>query len=118
MANNGRFLNIKSDGTQIIEAAITQSAGTGDAAKIVATNPSGKIAKSLLPPTMFEFVQATLSPIWTINHNFGSRPIVQVYSIGGQSVVCDITHISINQLTCSFSTPFSGYAELTIPSLT
>jgi hypothetical protein len=49
---------------------------------------------------------------WHIYHNLGYRPSVMVSDYGGNNVECDIEHVSVNQLTLTFSDLTSGYAYL------
>jgi hypothetical protein len=68
----------------------------------------------LTQPTQpkYTHLEPIASSIWTINHNLGFRPIVQVYTLGGSVLVCDILQASINQVILNFSTPIAGYAQL------
>jgi len=62
------------------------------------------------------FTQSTPASTWTITHNFGVMPVVDVYAVVGgvkqkiypQSVV----HTSNNVLTVTFSTNMTGGARL------
>lgn len=52
--------------------------------------------------------QASASAEWIVNHNFGERPIVEVVDDGGNVVIADVIHISVNQLRVYFSQPQTG----------
>jgi hypothetical protein len=62
------------------------------------------------------FTQSTPASTWTVTHNFGSKPIVDVFAVVGgtkqkiypQSIV----HTSDNVLTITFSTNMTGGARL------
>ena len=56
---------------------------------------------------------STPSFLWTVNHNLGVKPSVQVYNSGSQEVMADVIHVSVNQLTVSFSKLTSGFVILT-----
>lgn len=56
--------------------------------------------------------QGVSASTWTITHNLGYYPNVQVVDSGGTNVIGDITYNSINQLTITFSASFSGNAYL------
>lgn len=58
------------------------------------------------------YVQSTPSSTWTINHNFGFEPQVQVFNSGSQLVNANITHLSVNQTVVQFTVPTSGFARL------
>ncbi|HAI59346.1 MAG TPA: hypothetical protein DCM32_05655 [Xanthomonadaceae bacterium] len=61
----------------------------------------------------FVHTQASPSPSWTVNHNLGFRPAVEVYSVGGAEIEAAILHTSVNQTAISFSTPTAGSARFT-----
>ena len=56
--------------------------------------------------------QATASSTWTINHNLGYCPAVEVFDSGSNEVDADITHPTLNQTIILFVTPISGFARL------
>jgi len=66
-----------------------------------------------IPQPKYTHLQNTPSSVWIVNHNLGVRPIVQVYTLGGMVVTCDILHNSSSQVTLSFSLPISGFAQFT-----
>lgn len=99
--------------------------------RISATRPS--LALALAPPGSSEaaaLAQITPGPpgtsgagythtqpgaatTWTINHNLGVRPNVEIANTGGQKVNADVLHTSLNQVVISFVTPTAGTARLT-----
>jgi hypothetical protein len=58
--------------------------------------------------------QASASAIWTVNHNLGARPTIEVRNNGGQVVLAEITHVSANQATITLVAAMSGTAFCTI----
>lgn len=58
------------------------------------------------------FNQPTASAAWTINHNFGKKPNVSVYTVGGLEVWAEILHLSDNALQIAFDQPMAGFAIL------
>ena len=68
----------------------------------------------LLKSTMYyEYDQGTPSAVWEINHNLQFRPAAVVIDTSGTTVEGEINHISVNELTITFSAAFSGKAYLT-----
>lgn len=57
--------------------------------------------------------QATPASTWTINHNLGLRPAIQLFSTGGREALAEVIHASDNQALVYFDDPFSGYAICT-----
>ena len=47
---------------------------------------------------------------WIINHNLGYRPSVAAHSVGGQIMLANIIHMSLNQARILFDGPVSGFA--------
>ena len=60
----------------------------------------------------FHFVQGTPTATWTIVHDLGLYPDVQVFDSSGDQVEGDVTHLSANELTVACSAAFSGDAFL------
>ena len=49
---------------------------------------------------------------WTINHNLGFRPAVDVYDSLGAKIEAQVQHVSNNITVVSFNTPTAGFARL------
>jgi hypothetical protein len=65
----------------------------------------------------FTHHQPTGAAVWTIDHDLGWRPTVQVVDSGGSPVTGTVDHVTVNQLTISFASggspqAISGYAYL------
>lgn len=58
----------------------------------------------------YTHTQASPAAVWTINHNLGLYPLIQVFSPGSQAVLADVTHVSVNQATVAFKTAQGGFA--------
>lgn len=58
----------------------------------------------------YTHVQSSPSANWIINHNFGTNPIIEVLNPGGQAVVAEIVHTSLNQVHVYLNTPMTGTA--------
>lgn len=60
----------------------------------------------------FYHSQAGVSDTWVVSHNLGYRPNVTTFNSADAQVEGEIVHDSVNQLTVTFSSAFSGYAVL------
>ena len=60
----------------------------------------------------YDYTQASPDSIWTVAHNLGHRPLVDIFSVGGVVMVGDIVHLSVNTLQIIFSSAVSGSARL------
>jgi len=57
--------------------------------------------------------QTAPADTWTVNHNFGSPPLVSVFSMGGREMWAEVVHASDNQALIYFDAPTAGYAICT-----
>lgn len=65
------------------------------------------------PGETYVYNQATPSSTWTITHNLGFRPSVEICDSGSQEVEADVTHLSTNVAVILFTVPVAGFARLT-----
>lgn len=56
--------------------------------------------------------QASVASVWTITHNMDYKPNVTAFNSANEVVVGEILHSSVNSLTITFSSAFSGCAVL------
>ncbi len=56
--------------------------------------------------------QAAPDTVWTVNHNLGFRPNVEIRNAGGQVILADVAHITDNQLKITFAAPTAGTARV------
>ncbi|WP_454262133.1 hypothetical protein [Pseudoxanthomonas mexicana] len=56
--------------------------------------------------------QFVASTTWTIAHNLGFRPAVELYDEGGQEFSADIGHLNENTVIVTTVTPVAGFARL------
>jgi len=56
--------------------------------------------------------QVTPSATWTMPHNLGFKPSVELLNAGSQEIEGDVVHVSQNVTVAYFTTPVAGYARL------
>jgi hypothetical protein len=61
----------------------------------------------------FVFTQPSSASTWTINHNLGFKPSVDVYDSGSQQIQAEVSHASVNQTVILLTAPTAGFARLT-----
>lgn len=61
----------------------------------------------------FVFTQPSSASSWTINHNLGFKPSVDVYDSGSQQIQVEVSHASINQTVILLTASTAGFARLT-----
>lgn len=60
----------------------------------------------------YTYNQLTPSATWNITHNLAKHPSVSVVDSSGNIVFGEVEYIDINNVTVTFSAPFSGIAYL------
>jgi hypothetical protein len=60
----------------------------------------------------YVFQQAAPATTWTINHNLGYRPSVELLDSGSQEIDGDVSHPSINQTLVALTPATAGLARL------
>jgi hypothetical protein len=60
----------------------------------------------------FEYLQAAPATTWTINHNLGYRPSVELLDAGSQEIDGDVAHPTINQTVVTLNPASAGLARL------
>lgn len=56
--------------------------------------------------------QSAPASTWTINHNLGYRPSVELLDAGGQEIDGAISHPTVNQVVATFNPATAGSARL------
>lgn len=56
--------------------------------------------------------QNALSATWTMTHNLGFKPSVELLNTGSQEIEGDVVHLSQNVCVAYFTTPIAGFARL------
>jgi hypothetical protein len=55
--------------------------------------------------------QSSALSIWTVNHNLGFKPSVEILSTGGAEIEGEVVHVSNNQLMIYFVMAVAGEAR-------
>lgn len=59
----------------------------------------------------YEYIQASASETWIVNHNLGFRPSVQAFDDRDRQIFPEIWHYSINQTRLIFNWPQTGFVR-------
>jgi len=89
----------------------TVTSGTA-AVNITGTAPTQVINFVLPISGSYIHTQSASASTWTINHNLGFNPAVSVVDSGENVVIGDVTYITTNTLSVSFTASFGGKAYL------
>ena len=60
----------------------------------------------------FVYTQSSPSTTWTINHNLGYIPSVELFDTGSQEIEATVSHTSINQTVILLTIATAGFARL------
>jgi len=60
----------------------------------------------------FVYQQPTPATAWTINHNLGYRPSVELLDAGSQEIDGEVAHPSVNQTVVTLNPASAGLARL------
>lgn len=102
-ATTGRFTGRTKTGDGVVTSGGTTITGT--AFNDLPFDPGGSGG--------YVYQQSTAATTWTINHNLGYRPSVELLDSGSQEIDGDISHPTINQTVVTLSPPTAGLARLT-----
>jgi hypothetical protein len=74
--------------------------------------PAGTGGGAAGPGGTLVFTQGSPSTVWSITHNLGAYPAVEVVDTGNTMIIPDIQFNDANSLTLSFGAPTSGKVYL------
>lgn len=60
----------------------------------------------------YTHTQSTAASTWTINHNLGFKPSVELFDSGSQEIDGHVVHTSVNQVVVTFTKSITGFARL------
>ena len=103
-------LTVETDPTIVLTETATGPQGpAGPTGATGATGPAGADGSSGANTTVVHD-QASASATWTITHNQGRYPSIDIIDSSGNHVIGDIKHNSVNQLVATFDNAFAGKA--------
>ena len=109
--------------TSVVNAAVEITSGGTNDYDALTNKPmiNGNILQSgnntsasldIIEDKTFACTQRTPASVWIIEHNLNKFPSVTVADSADSVVIGDIQYIDVNNLTITFSAPFSGMAYL------
>tara|TARA_B100000953_G_C17969962_1_gene405825 strand:- start:350 stop:697 length:348 start_codon:yes stop_codon:yes gene_type:complete len=100
-------LTVEGDPTIVLTE--TATGPQGPAGPAGPTGPAGADGSGAANTTVVHD-QASASATWTITHNQGRYPSIDIIDSSGNHVIGDIKHNSVNQLVATFDNAFAGKA--------
>ena len=92
---------------ETVVVALTAVGPQGPAGAQVEVGPPGPSGG-----TLYVHTQSTPATVWTINHNLGFRPSVELIYSGSQEIDGDISHPTVNQTVVTLNPATAGLARL------
>jgi hypothetical protein len=80
--------------------------------RLITPGPQGPQGPAGDAASSYTHTQSTPSATWTMPHNLGFRPSVELLNTGGQEFEGDILHLSENVCVATFNQPIAGLARL------
>lgn len=93
---------------------VTVTKGDTTVVRVTTAGPQGPVGpQGPAGGVAYVHTQATPSTTWTINHNLGYRPAVELLDTGSQEIDAEIAHPSVNQTVVTLNPATAGLARLT-----
>lgn len=89
--------------------SVTVTEGDATVVTIATAGPQGPPGPS---GAGYIHTQTTASTTWTINHNLGFRPAVELLDSGAQEIDGAVAHPSVNQTIVTLNPATAGIARL------
>lgn len=80
--------------------------------RVATPGPAGPPGPPGPAGTAYVHNQPSASATWTIAHNLGFKPAVELLNSGSQEIEADVVHQSTNVCLVYFTTPTAGFARL------
>lgn len=109
MAIKHTFVSSKPDG---VDTGLVQPSNWNASHDIENGTITGVMLAAGLADANYVHPQIGASASWVIVHNLNKYPAVVVVDSGGNVAIGDVVYNSVNQVTISFATAFSGSAYL------
>ena len=97
-------LTVETDPTIVLTETATGPQGPAGPAGPAGADGSGSANTTVVHD------QSSANATWTINHNQGRYPSIDIIDSAGNHVIGDIKHNSINQVVATFDNAFAGKA--------
>ena len=84
----------------------------GNTSVVTVTTPGPQGPAGVAGGTYYLHTQASAATTWTINHNLGFRPTVELLDSGSQEIDGAISHPTVNQTVVTLNPATAGLARL------
>lgn len=81
-------------------------------ARVAASGPQGPAGVPGPSGAGYTHTQAVASDTWTIAHNLGYRPSVELIDDAGNEFAAEVQHPTVNLTTVNIAVPVAGIARL------
>lgn len=102
--------------TTVTNTVTVTENGSSTVVSVPVTNTVSSITQGPQGPAgsgAYVHTQSTVAATWTINHNMGFRPAVELLDSGSQEIDGEIAHPTVNQTVVTLNPASAGLARLT-----
>lgn len=103
LAVDATTVSVGTDITVVVKSDATVIVGSSNAGPQGAPGTSGA----------YVHMQSAPALTWTVNHNLGVLPSVDVFDAGSRLVIAEVTHVTVNQTQIFFAVASAGFARFT-----
>ena len=97
---------VEADDVMVVEIDRPSAVGV---VEIIHPGPQGPKGDAT---AFYVHTQTAPSTTWTMAHNLGFKPSVELLDTGSQEIEGDVVHLSQNVCIASFTIPIAGFARL------
>lgn len=95
--------------SNLANTVVVTDNGDATVVQVVTAGPQGPAGQAAQG---YVHTQSTPATTWTMPHNLGYKPIVELLNAGSQEVDADVVHLSQNVTVAYFTTSIAGSARL------
>lgn len=91
----------------VVESSAVKSGNTGTKANV---HVPGTITIYNGADMYYEHIQSSPASTWTVSHNLGVQPNIDVLDSSGNEIIADVHRVNENVATVTFPSPVTGKA--------
>ncbi len=92
-----------------VQVEIVEEAGV-EVVEVIHPGPQGPAGTG--GSAAYVHQQPTPATVWTINHNLGFRPSVELFDSGSSKIIAEVIHPTVNQAVVIVNPATAGFARL------
>lgn len=110
---SSRTTSLVVEGRELTVGPVARALTVVDVGRVGPQGPRGLTGPAGPAGVEYLHTQASASSTWTIAHNLGRQPVVEVRTVGGVVVIADVLHLSADVAQVYLASPMAGSARCT-----